>query len=468
MYRVDPARHGIARALARVINDSGAAGGSFEWAEHNVDEPCFPVVTLGRLAGQSHRAFAGYDHVGRRWMTVVHGATRGASSVTAAGAWAALAALPRPSDADLDRSTPAREHLVWLVDQMIAHGWALPGHITRALARQLGGKARQCGDLRILTVAEALEEGGLTEVGRAFLCYARAAANENLLGEATEAYRWTYEVALAGCNAELGLEAAWQVGRTLRRSGRWPEALRWYEHAAALADSAADFRSLALVLEGTAMGYLDRGATPTASRVATRAHSVAKQSGDAFAIAATHRTCGAVSRVLGDLPRAMTHHWKAARIYPDIGSQAHALMALGSVARESGNLDMAENAYRRASENLEDPSMRVLALDALAYVAALRGDAAAYESAWRDVEADLPVTVPRDRAQILFYRAKALGLLGRTAAAAAHRAAIEYSREHGFLQYSERSELALEALPPVPIRDKYSERIEKWLVVPTG
>jgi tetratricopeptide (TPR) repeat protein len=201
----------------------------------------------------------------------------------------------------------------------------------------------------------------------------------NHLSGARELYRSAYEAAMAVGAEEEALEAARFAGRAWRRGSEWDRAVGWYQVARALAVAVGDVAREALVLDGAAKVYKERGNLPRARQLLDEALKLALESGSPYAIGATYHDLGAVAAMARCFEEAIRMTWLAVRHYETDQDRLSALALLANILTEAGELDAAESAYAVVARRVKSSVYRLYALSGYAKVAGLRGQRVEFE-----------------------------------------------------------------------------------------
>ena len=195
---------------------------------------------------------------------------------------------------------------------------------------------------------------------------------------AGEILQAAFSLAVACGDAETAVDAAQQAGRTARHRGDWEESGSWYDVARDVSEAAGWPARTAVVLEGSAIAYRERGNLPAARSVLKRAMEVADDASDAFARARVHHGFLNLEHAAHNLPDAARHGWKAVELYEGAEDRVRCLAGLGGLLLEMGELDASQDAWRLVDHLAAQKYYRLYAADALSHIAALRGDAAEF------------------------------------------------------------------------------------------
>lgn len=475
MYRIDPDRYRAARALARLLHESGALSGSLQWTEAGeIDRFTwwYDRVRLGRLTQPTHRYAAGEDPEGRTWVVGLDSPARSISAQPTVSVMSAVGVSDFENPRTDYTGTSAVAALLEGMAAQCYYGWRWEwDFVTDVTAGVEIGELEATAEesSRIFEVATAVLSRDLSRVGRALLELGAELSATGQYTLAKECHLLAYEAALPSADAELGADAARAVARNARREGEWSVAVKWYDQALAIGEFEDDYKGMTDSLVGLTWAHMDRGATPKARETVAQALGLSSLSGDRWSIGGASMAAAYVARVHGEFSAAVRYSFQAVEHYDDPAWRARGLMMLGSVLREMGHLQSAQRAYQLALPLVEGASTRVMCMDALVYGAALEGDSKEFERLASEVDDVMHEADIRTRATVLRFRAKSLARLGRSAESeAAHRASIEFSRRHGFLQFSELSEIELERIPDPPRRDEETKRVEEWLLAEVG
>jgi tetratricopeptide (TPR) repeat protein len=268
------------------------------------------------------------------------------------------------------------------------------------------------------------------------------------LSGAREFYRSAYEAAMAVGAESEALKAARFSGRAWRKSSDWERSLGWYGVARSLAATIGDLAGEAIVLDGSAKVYKERGNLPKARQVLGEALELAKQSGDAFALGATYQDMGAVAGLADCHEEAIRMLWLAVRHYEGEQDRLSALTSLAATLLTAGQSKAAESAYAVVARQVRSPLYRLYALSGYAKAAGLRGDRSEYERRIRVLEesgsADAPAAF---RAGDSIDRGDVHRVLGDLdAARSAYESALELAERHKLGQFMIQAEKAIRAL----------------------
>lgn len=300
-------------------------------------------------------------------------------------------------------------------------------------------------------VLDAFQAGELERLGRALVTLGDAVEGRLHLHGAVELYQTAYELfAATGC-AEAAVDAARFAGRALRRLARWEESLRWYGIAREVAASGELPGKVAVVLDGTANVFRERGNLPAARATLVEALPFAEESGLPEALGGVYHGLSAAEHMLGNLDEAMAWGWKAVEAYEESSWKVRALASLGGVLIDTGDLDAAVNAWSCVRYLSDDDYYRIYAVDALGHIAALRGDRSRFAalSAQADGMGWNHGPLPA-KAEILHYRGLSYLALGdRSRARAYLEEAVSFAEKHGFNRTLFEAERSLKTLTGV-------------------
>jgi tetratricopeptide (TPR) repeat protein len=263
---------------------------------------------------------------------------------------------------------------------------------------------------RVLQAAVALEWDELTAC---LLEWGKLIEDAGHLHGAGEIFRLAFELARFSGSSLPALDSARFLGKILRTRARWEEALDWYGVANGIAEDLGDPGKRAVVLDGLANTFRDRGNLPKARDTLEEVLAIGRETGNRYATAVGHHDLMTVEKLSGDLVSAIQHGWQAVRTYDSREGSLRALFDLSGVLRESGELPAAKDGYSVVADQVKGFEYRVLALDALALIAATEGDVPAYRTirdrmeavGWRDLS-------PVYQGQVLYYRGLSSRALG--------------------------------------------------------
>jgi tetratricopeptide (TPR) repeat protein len=302
----------------------------------------------------------------------------------------------------------------------------------------------------LLAALDAYEQGDASALASAASTLAESAEGLDHAEGALELYASAFEAAAGVGEVEVAIRAARFAGRVLRRRARWHEADGWYQVALDIA-RAANHRDLeARALAGLGLVRRERGNLPGARDRFLEALEVAQEAGDAETLASIHHDLMGLEHVSGDLHAALRHGWRAVNTYRTDTGRTRCMAGMAGVLRELGDWDAAHDAYTLVVGASSEHYYRVYAFDGLAYVAALKGDVDGFEH-WA-AECDRvgwergPAAA---KAEVLCFRGRSLGLLGRTVEARAWlERAVAFASEQGFGRTLFLAEASLAALSP--------------------
>lgn len=231
---------------------------------------------------------------------------------------------------------------------------------------------------------------------------------------ALEILGMAFDLAKAVGSPEAATDAARFQGKVLRALAEWDRALAWYEIARTVAAETEGPRKMAVVLDGMANTYRDRGNFPKARALLQEVLVLGEDGGDRYASAIAHHDLMTVEKLGGDLVSAIRHGWLAVQSYDSDDGRYKALFDLAGVLQETGELSSAANAYSIVVQQVATFEHRVLGLDALAYIAALQGDSRAHEGFRKQMDLEGWENLPAVyRGQVLYYRGMSNRALGR-------------------------------------------------------
>ena len=301
---------------------------------------------------------------------------------------------------------------------------------------------------RVLRAVAASDHGGLVA---SMLEWGRAVEGVGHLTGALEILGRAYELAKATGSADAAADAARFQGKVLRTRAEWVRSVAWYDVARRVAEEAGNRGKLAMVLDGLANVYRDRGNLPRAREVLQEVMEIGRESGDRYALAIAHHDLMTVEKLSDNLVAAIRHGWLAVQGYDSRDGRLRALFDLAGVLRESGELSAAWDAYSVVAGQVEGLEARILALDALAFVAALRGDRGQHQllrarldsEGWEEVS-------PVYRGQVLYYRGLSCRALGEEEEGRTWISrALAFAEEHGLSKLIFDAESALKESAPV-------------------
>jgi tetratricopeptide (TPR) repeat protein len=280
---------------------------------------------------------------------------------------------------------------------------------------------------------DALEGRNPGELLSAALEWGRAVEAQGHLDSAQEIFSLAFEMARAAGEPDSAADAARLRGKVHRTRAEWDLALAWYGVARTVSEVTGHRDKLAVVLDGLANVYRDRGNLPRARETLAQVLEIGRETRDRYTMAIGHHDLMTVLKLGGDLAGAIEAGWLAFQSYDSGDGKLRALFDLAGVLRESGELSAAQDAYLVVAEKIQGLEAQVLAVDALAYVAALMGDRVRYRAARARLERLGWKTVsPVYRGQVLYYQGLSHRALGEESEAVSRlRQALAFAEEHG-------------------------------------
>lgn len=307
-------------------------------------------------------------------------------------------------------------------------------HQVEGIRRELGGYPERDREANAwIRALNALEVWSPGELLSALLEWGRAVDAQGHLHSAQELFSLAFEMARAAGEPDSATDAARLRGKVHRTGAEWDLALAWYGVARTVSEATGRREKLAVVLDGLANVYRDRGNLPRARETLAQVLEIGRETGDRYALAIGHHDLMTVRKLGGDLVGAIESGWLAVQSYDSADGKLRALFDLASVLRESGELSAAQDAYSVVADEIQGLEAQVLALDALAYVAALMGDRVRYRAARARLETLGWETVsPVYRGQVLYYQGLSHRALGEESEAVRQlRQALAFAEEHG-------------------------------------
>jgi len=239
------------------------------------------------------------------------------------------------------------------------------------------------------------------------------------LSGAIEIHALAHELAVALREVEAAVDAARFRGRAYRKMARWDQALRWYGIAEEVAREALSKEKLALVLDGTANTYRDKGSLPRAREILGQVLSMGEAENLRNVQAVGHHDLMTVEKLASNMDRAILHGWRAVQRYESAEERLQALFDLAGVLKENGDYSAARDAYSVVLAQVKWQDYRFLALDALSHLAALAGQAERFEALKAQLDAmGWESAGPVVKGQILYYRGRSHQALGEAVEAA--------------------------------------------------
>ena len=283
--------------------------------------------------------------------------------------------------------------------------------VRRELASQDGNEPERRVWERVLDAIERLDYEGLPS---AVLEWGGLVEGMGHLHGAKEIHGLAYELAVTAGASGAAVDAARFLGRVARKLTLWEDAVYWYEVAKGVAEEAESKGRLALVLDGMANAFRDRGNLPRARELLMEVLTLGNDEKDRHAQAIAHHDLMTVEKLAGDLKEAVMHGWQAAQLYDSREGTLKAFFDLAGVLRESGEISAAWDAYSVVAAQVKSYDYRLLSLDGMAHIAALRGQEGRYDKLRARVdEMNWAEASPLPKAQILLYRGLSCRALGR-------------------------------------------------------
>ena len=453
MHGTSRARLEAARLLAKLVQETGARGASYGWAEGLPPGRLAPIHSVGgapRFRWSTTLPPRLVRHIDRpgasRWDLVIRGLDR--ERLDALGPLLSLT-TGRLVAADLydcptipDEATRGPDgRFIALLDALRFVGFTVERPSDMRYVQ--GGLRGSIPGLpaRVHAAAHAVVDAfsDLDRLMAALILLGRALELEGRVAGGAAVYVITYELALSRCEVGAGVDAAHGAGRAFRKLTDWHEALRWYQLGLRLAVHRNDFLHAARLLDGLGNTHRERGAFPAARRCYLHASRLALVAGDPVEVANVALGLMTVEREAGRLDKAARIGWRAWRAQTDPRQRVNLLLNLATLLRDGGAIELAEDTYRVVQRAADDPDLRLMAMDALAYCAALRGAEAEYEqrrAALRGRTRDAP---PYIRAQIGYFRGASLRAVGDPRAVRVLRATERYARAHGLREWEVRA-----------------------------
>lgn len=294
-------------------------------------------------------------------------------------------------------------------------------------------------------VLAAVEGEALEELLSAMLGWGPLVERQGHLHGALEIHGMAYELAVSMGSLDGAVDGARFRGKVFRMRAEWDQAEAWYSTAQGLAKEAGDPRKLAVVMDGLANTYRDRGNLRRAKGLLLDVMALGLESGERYAQAIAHHDLMTVEKLMGSLSEAVRHGWGAVQAYESPEGRIRALFDLAGVLRESGELGAARDAYTVVASQVGTFEYRILSLDALAYIAALQGDESEHHRLRTVMDSEgWQQSSPVYRAQILFFRGLSARALGREPEARQWlEKALAFAEDHGLSKLVFDAEKAL-------------------------
>jgi len=317
------------------------------------------------------------------------------------------------------------------------------------IRREIGTAAGEDAERAVwFDIMNAMTAGDWPELCRRTLALGELVDRMGHWHGAREAFEATLELAVATRSVSEAIAAARGIGRSWRRLGRWEEASRGYETAAALARTFGDLDAEIDALNGAIAVCVSRGDIPGAKEKLAEVEARLSREVAADARATVHQQRAFIAHTEGRLEDAARHAWEAVATFEDSARRLEALTSLGGIFLEGRALDAAERAFRAVERGEPGKVYRLYALAGLSEVAAYRGDRGDFERGVARVrEAGLDAAPPEVRAEVLLEWGDCYLYLGDDDEAARHyERAIEVAERTGVGEYLIRAERALDRL----------------------
>ncbi len=259
----------------------------------------------------------------------------------------------------------------------------------------------------------ALTSRDTEELTASVLEWGKVVESAGQLHGARELFLLAFQLARVSGSSLQALDSARFLGKVFRTEADWEEALAWYGVAHGIAEDVGDPIKRAVVLDGLANTFRDRGNLPRARETLHTVLEIGRANGNRYITAIGHHDLMTVQKLSGDLVSAIRHGWRAVNSYDSREGSLRALFDLSGVLRETGELRAARDGYSVVADGVAGFEYRVLSLDALALIAALEGDEPVYRSirermeevGWRRLS-------PVYQGQVLYYRGLSSRALG--------------------------------------------------------
>ena len=292
------------------------------------------------------------------------------------------------------------------------------GYQVNGVRRELESQGENEPELRIWErVLAAIELLDHDELLAAVLEWGGIVEGMGHFSGALELHALAYELAVAAGSVDAAADAARFRGRVFRKLAEWDDAIHWYGVAERVARESRSSTKLAVVLDGLANAYRDRGNLPRARELLGQVLTLGVQEDNRYAQAIAHHDLMTVEKEANNLRDAILHGWKAVHGYDSRDGQLFALFDLAGVLRENNDLSAAWDAYSVVSAQVETFEYKLLSLDAMGLIAALRGQEARHDAlraqvdrmGWNEEGASAVV-----QGQVLLYRGLSCNALGQT------------------------------------------------------
>jgi tetratricopeptide (TPR) repeat protein len=198
---------------------------------------------------------------------------------------------------------------------------------------------------------------------------------------------------------EEDLAAQLQLGRVLRRSGRFSESAAAYAMGGELATGQGDTHSELRSRVGCALVAQEQGNLPEAERILEGVLADARSAGDRTAQAAACHDLGTTHYLMGQLASAVQLTFTAFGLYDQRSQQMRALADTGLVLKELGHYSAAKRALLLVLEHDATPEARVRPLVELMDLGALMQDRLLFERGRRELDQHLDALPPDEQVE---------------------------------------------------------------------
>ena len=198
---------------------------------------------------------------------------------------------------------------------------------------------------------------------------------------------------------EEDLAAQLQLGRVLRRSGRFSESAAAYAMGGELAAGQGDTHSELRSRVGCALVAQEQGNLPEAERILEGVLADARSAGDTTAQALACHDLGTTHYLMGKLASAVQLTFTAFGLYDQRSQQMRALADTGLVLKELGHYSAAKRALLLVLEHDATPEARVRPLVELMDLGALMQDRLLFERGRRELDQHLDALPPDEQVE---------------------------------------------------------------------
>jgi tetratricopeptide (TPR) repeat protein len=259
---------------------------------------------------------------------------------------------------------------------------------------------------------------------------------------------------------EEDVAALLQLGRVLRRAGRYEESREAYENGGALAARRGDTHSEMRSRVGRARVAQELGNLAECERILEGVLTDARRSGDTYAEAVATHDLGQTHYFMGRHASAIQLTFGAFNLYEQRSDRTRALSDTGLVLKELGHYSAAKRALLLTLEYDPPPENRTRALVELMDLGALMQDRLLFERGRREISQSLDVLPPDERVEFEMKLGRGLWAFDRPAEGEARlEQAVALAERYGLGERLFRAEVMLReiresrqaALPPTAL-----------------